>query len=176
MSKEYWGFENETGDNGFLAGVVDVLSDNLSMLCDFGYAFETDIFHLEDNDFSKLNDVIKKRLHYYNKRYGRNLSDEDIDNLDFRLDKFVTDSDDAKKYLCDVFSVYSSKKNISEKVNEFFSRLNWYLQNPEYIYKPEYDNFQNREILGQLYLWMAFQYFFIAYDEWIVLFIFGTAE
>lgn len=81
MSKEYWGFENETGDTGFLAGVVDVLSDNLSMLCDFRYDFDADIFYLEDNDVSKLNDVIKSRLHYYNKRYGVNLPDEDIDNL-----------------------------------------------------------------------------------------------
>ena len=31
MSKEYRGFENETGDTGFLAVVVDVLTDNLSI-------------------------------------------------------------------------------------------------------------------------------------------------
>lgn len=176
MSKEYWGFENETGDTGFLAGVVDVLFDNLSMLCDFRYAFDADIFYLEDNDVSKLNDVIKSRLHYYNKRYGVNLPDEDIDNLNFRLNKSVADSDDAKKYLCDVFSVYSSKKNISEKVKEFFNDLNWHLQKPLYIYTPVKLPDKNINVLGCIYLCMAFQYFFIAYDEWIVLFIFGTTE
>ena len=36
MSKEHGEFSRESGDVGFLAGVVDVLSDNLVMLCDRG--------------------------------------------------------------------------------------------------------------------------------------------
>ena len=178
MSKEYYCFENEKGDTGFLAGVVDVLSDNLSMLCDFRYTFDADIFHLENNDFSKLNDVIKKRLHYYNKRYGVNLPEEDIDNLDFILKKFDTDSDDTKKYLCSVFSEYSTKKDIyiSEKVNGFFNDLNWHLQKPISIYTPLRLPDKNINVLGHIYLYMAFYYFFVSYDEWIVLFVFGTVE
>lgn len=176
MSKEYWGFENETGDTGFLAGVVDVLSDNLSMLCDFHYAFDADIFHLKDNDFSKLNDVIKKRLHYYNKRDGVNLPEKDIDNMNFILKKYATSSDDAKEYLCSVFSEYSTKKNISEKVNEFFNDLNWHLRKPISIYTPLRLPDKNINVLGRIYLYMAFYYFFVSYDEWIVLFIFGTVE
>lgn len=174
MSKEYWGFENETGDTGFLAGVVDVLSDNLS--CDYGYSFDADIFYLENNDFSKLNGVIKKRLHYYNKRYGVNLPEENIDNLDFILEKSDTDSDGAKKYLCYVFSDYSSKNDISEKVNEFFDNLNWHLQKPISIYTPVKLPDNNINVLGKIYLYMAFRYFFVSYDEWIVLFVFGTSE
>ena len=33
MSKEYCCFESESGETAFLAGVVDVLSDNLSLHC-----------------------------------------------------------------------------------------------------------------------------------------------
>lgn len=36
---------------GFLAGVVDVLPDKLSMMCDSVYAMEADIFYAENNDF-----------------------------------------------------------------------------------------------------------------------------
>lgn len=173
MGKEYWGFENETGDTGFLAGVVDVLSDNLSMLCDFYYAFDADIFHLENNDFSKLNDVIKKRLHYYNKRYGVNLPEEYINGLNLQLEKV---NNDAEKILCDTISQYSSEKDISEKVGEFFRQLNWYLQKPIGIYVDKSFDHKNVEILGHIYLYMGFEYFFIAYDEWVVLFIVGTVE
>lgn len=32
MSKDYWEFEDEKGDIAFLAGVVDVISDRLSLV------------------------------------------------------------------------------------------------------------------------------------------------
>lgn len=31
MSKEYWRFRNETGEMGFPAGIVDIISDNLEV-------------------------------------------------------------------------------------------------------------------------------------------------
>ncbi|MDE6426627.1 MAG: hypothetical protein K2K89_10920 [Ruminococcus sp.] len=173
MSKEYWGFENETGDTGFLAGVVDVLSDNLSMLCDFRYAFDADIFRIEDNDISKINETIKKRLNYYNKRDGGNLTEKYINGLNLQLEKV---NNDAEKILCDTISQYSSEKDIPEKVGEFFRQLNWYLQNPTGIYVDKSFDLKNLEILGRVYLYMGFNYFFIAYDEWVVLFIVGTVE
>ncbi|MDE6781637.1 MAG: hypothetical protein K2J40_09285 [Ruminococcus sp.] len=170
MSKEYWGFENENGDTGFLAGVVDVLTDNLPC-CDFEYTLDADIFPVENNDISHINDTVKKRLHYYNRRYGINLPDEYIEGLHLKLEKV---NNDAEKILCDIISCYSSSKDIPEKVGEFFRSLNWYLQKPTGIYVSQSIDNKNIEILGQVYLYMAFEYFFIAYDEWAVLFIFGT--
>ena len=40
MSREYWTFKGESGETAFLAGVVDVLSDTLSLVCDFTSAFD----------------------------------------------------------------------------------------------------------------------------------------
>lgn len=172
MSKEYWGFENEKGDTAFLAGVVDVLTNNLPH-CDCGYTFEADIFQVEDNDISHINDTIKKRLHYYNKRYGGNLTVEYIDGLDLQLQKLNAN---PEKILCDIFSSYSSAKDITEKVEEFFRCLDFYIQKPTGVYTAKYSNRKNIEILGKVYLWIGFEYFFIAYDEWTVLFIFGTVD
>ncbi len=50
MSKDYCGFSNEDGETAFLAGVVDVLSDNLSMILDNTNALDADIFLVVDNN------------------------------------------------------------------------------------------------------------------------------
>ena len=87
MSKDHLTFVNETGETAFLAGVVDVLSDNLQMVLDFSYAIDVDIFRVENNDLSHLNDSVKKRLLYYNKYYydglNNNISEDRINALNF---------------------------------------------------------------------------------------------
>ena len=83
MSKDYLTFANETGTTAFLAGVVDVLSDNLQMILDFSYSLDVDIFYVEGNDLSLLNDSLKKRLLCYKQYYGGNTSEDKINALDF---------------------------------------------------------------------------------------------
>ena len=179
MSKDYFLFEEEPGEIAYMAGVVDMLPDIFTGVCDFGNTFDADIFFVKDNDFSLLNDIIKKRLHHYNSKEGLNIPEQKIENLDFRLKAVNTD---VKQYLYDVFSDYSSNKTISaqslhQKIDKFFLSLNWYLREPVCIYEPVKESFsKTRDVLGQIYLYIAFQYFFIAYDEWLVLFVFGTAE
>jgi len=68
-------------------------------------------------------------------------------------------------------------QKLKKAVKDFFQNLNWYLQKPLCIYRPcsQYpDKILN--ILGPVYLYMVFDYFFISYDEYMVLFIFGTTE
>ncbi len=173
MSKDYWLFEKETGDIGFLAGVVDVLSDNLGMLLDYAYALDADVFFVKDNDMSLLNDSVKKRLHYYNIRYGLHISEKEIDALDFEL---IKSDADPEKVLCDFISNYSSKKDVLQGVKEFFTDLNWYLQKPLCIYNPVRLPDHNIDVLGSVYLYMAWDYFFIAYYDYLVLFVLGTVE
>ena len=173
MSKDYYCFEDEKGDTGFLAGVVDVLSDNLSMILDYGYALEADIFHVKDNDISLLNDVIRHRLYYYDICYNLYVPSEKIDALNFQLKRIDAD---ANQILSRTISSYSSHKEISKSVDEFFRSLNWYLQKPVCIYTPTHLPDKNLNVLGQMYLSMAWEYFFIAYQEYLVLFIFGTVE
>ncbi|MDE6788307.1 MAG: hypothetical protein K2J47_03185 [Ruminococcus sp.] len=174
MSKEYWGFEKETGGTGFLAGVVDVLSDNLGMLLDFPYAMDADIFYVKDNDISLLNNLVKNRLHYYNEIYCcSKIEKNKIDSINFDLDKheFVSNG-----VLAGQINSYSSSKEVSEKVDDFFRTLNWYLNKPLYVYSPKKLPDKNVNVLGGIYLSMAWHYFFISYHDYFVLFIFGTTE
>lgn len=173
MSKEYWGFEKETGETGFLAGVVDVLSDNLGMLLDFPYAMDADIFYVKDNDISLLNDAVKNRLHYYNKVYDCKFETSEIDSINFDLNKHEFVSNEV---LAGQISSFSSGVEISAKVDDFFRTLNWYLNKPLYIYSPKKLPDKNVNVMGGIYLTMAWHYFFISYYDYFVLFIFGTAE
>jgi len=179
MSKDYFLFEEEPGEIAYMAGVIDILSGIFTDVCDFGNAYGADIFYLKDNDISFLNDTIKNRLKRYNIKEGLNIPEQDIEHLNFKL---RTVNADVKEYLYDAFSGYSSNKTISaqnlhKKIDEFFFELDWYLQKPICIYEPVKESFfKTRDVLGRIYLYMAFRYFFIAYDSWLVLFIFGTVE
>lgn len=175
MSKDFGDFKCEKGDIAFLAGVVDVISDRLSLLCDYAYTLEADIFPLENNDFSLLNDSIKKRLHHYNEQCGgSNVSNKEIDSLDFCLEKL--EINDLANYLHGIIKFYSSNSNISEEVDEFLHTLCWQLQQPLGVYAPIKLPDKNVDVLGKIYLYLAWKYFFISYNNYVVLLIFGTVE
>ena len=70
VSKEYWGFSGENGETAFLAGVVDVLSDELSLHIEYPWYVDADIFYVKDNDISKLNEAVKARMHTYKDKDG----------------------------------------------------------------------------------------------------------
>ncbi|MDE5855202.1 MAG: hypothetical protein K2H19_09110, partial [Ruminococcus sp.] len=82
----------------------------------------------------------------------------------------------SNKVLAGQISAYSSSKEISKKVDEFFKTLNWYLNKPLYVYTPKKMPDKNVNVLGEIYLYIAWNYFFISYYDYFVLFIFGTVE
>ena len=172
MSKEYYEFENENGDVGFLAGVVDVLSDELTMMCDYGNAMDADIFFAENNDFSALSRAVKNRFHSYNDSDFR-VDDEQIDAINFS-------SEDYEKTTIDVlnkmFAKYSSNAQLDKSIDEFFQSLNSYLGKPVCCYVPKNRNDNNTAVFGDVYLSLAFDYLFIAYNSFFVLCVFGTVE
>ncbi len=173
MSKDYYLFENESGETAYLAGIVEVLSNNLSLVCDFGYSFEVDIFYMKDNDFNYLENSLKKRFYSYTSQGGRTTI-KDIDKLNFKFDILKTD---VKKYVFNAFSKYSHSKDLQKSVDKFFLSLNWYLQEPTCIYTLSKGiSGKVGDVLGDLYMYMAFNYFFVGYDEYAVLFVFGTSE
>ena len=175
MSKEYWTLKEEAGETAFLAGIVDILSDTLSLICDSGFDFDADIFCIPKNDFTALDDGIKRRLKVYNESLVNNsVKQKDINFIHFELERV---DENVMEYVCKSFQNYSSCIDLQKAINEFFDGLNWYLQKPICIYKPSNQcPKQMLDILGHIYLYMAFEYFFIAYNEYIVLFVFGTSE
>ncbi|MDE6025121.1 MAG: hypothetical protein K2G45_06700 [Lachnospiraceae bacterium] len=172
MSKDYYEFEKENGDVGFLAGVVDVLSDNLSMMCDSVYAMEADIFFAENNDFSALSRAVQNRFRSYNNSDFR-VDDEQIDAINFSSEDYEKTTIDA---LHKMFAKYSSNAQLDKNIDEFFQSLNWYLGKPACCYVPKNRNDNNAVLFGNVYLYEAFDYLFIAYDSFFVLFVFGTVE
>ncbi|MBR1445401.1 MAG: hypothetical protein IJ583_17915 [Firmicutes bacterium] len=173
MSKDHYGFENERGETGFLAGVVDVISDELEMVLDFGYSLDADIFCIRNNDMTLLNDSVKRRLHCYNQRYGCNIPKEKIDSIDFKLDEIKTD---VSVFVSQQIKEYSSNDKLSDEVGKFLDVLRWHLHKPLCVYVPVKMNDKNVNILGKIYLYEAWKYFFISYNEYMVLLILGTVE
>lgn len=174
MSKEYRTFHEETGETAFLAGIVDALSDALSLVCNYGFAVNADIFYTPDHDLTALDDAIKNRLKAYN-QYEMNfhIKQSDIEEIHLELEKL---EEDVIKYVYNSFQSYSSSEYLKESINNFFRDLNWYLQKPLCIYKPSSQCPKTLDILGNIYLYMAWEYFFIAYEEYTILFIFGTID
>ena len=164
MSKEHTDFINETGEVGFLAGIVDVISDNLEIILDFGYSLDADIFYIKNNDISLLNNTIKKRLKYYNKNLGNTVSEEKINALDFQLEELKTD---VHKFICNQMKQYSSSNKLSNEINKFLAVLNWHLQKPLCIYLPSKMPDKNIHTLGKIYIYDAWNYFFISYYDTI---------
>jgi hypothetical protein len=174
MSKDYCGFVNEDSKTAFLSGVVDVLGGNLSMICDFPHTLETDIFYIKDGDVSLINSSMKNRLHSYNEQYGLNIPYEKIESLDIILEK--KDCNVNSDFLRGQLEAYSSNPKLKDSVNEFLSELEWYLGKPLGIYFPVRLNDKNLDILAKIYLYIAYQYFFISYGEYIILLIIGSVE
>ena len=177
MAKDYELFEGELGESAFMAGIVEILADWLLPLCANFYAFEADIFFVQENNLSLLDKEVKRRLLKLRKQQQTpHISEQEIERLKFTLNPVDTD---VRQYVCDAFSRFSKEeaKNISANVHGFFANLSYYLREPLRIYEGDMDS-KNEilKILGDMYMAFAFEYFFIAYDEWILLFMFGTFE
>ena len=173
MSKDYYLFKNEKGDVAFLIGLVDVISDKLSLICDYGYTLNADIYPLPDNDLSLLNDIVKKRIHIYKEQLD-NYNADKIEQIDFRLRKVETEN--VNEYIYSIIKKYSSSNNLKEEVDEFIRTLNWQLGKPLGIFESVQLPDSNVQVLGEIYLDLAWNYFFIAYEGYMVMMILGTVE
>lgn len=143
------------------------------MICDYGYNLTADIFYIKNNDISYINSSVKRRLSCYNTENENRVPKETIDALDFQLKK--SDAD-VKCYLQAMIEKVSSNPNASKQTDEFLRELECYIQKPFCVYEPVKKADRNIDVLGKIYLGMAWSYFFIAYDGYAVLFVFGTVE
>ena len=176
MSKEYFCFEEEDGKTAFLCGVIDVLSDDLEMYLDFGSALDADVFYIKNNATGLLDDAVKKRLNKYNEC---NLTEQQdrlkikIDAVKFELEKI---EGNAEQYFCETLSKASKNSDIFKAANKFLRAVNWYLGEPAGLYRPVNMPDKNIGVLGEIYLYTAWNYFFIRYEEYMLLVILGTVE
>lgn len=115
LLKHIFHIKNEKGDVAFLIGLVDVISDKLSLVCDFGYTLDADIFPLPDNDVSRLNDIVKKRMHIY-KEQLENYDADKIDQIDFSLKQ--ADIENVNAYVYSTIKKYPSCNNLKEEGGE----------------------------------------------------------
>ena len=132
------------------------------------------LFYVKENDISLLNDAVKKRLHIYNEKEGHNIPIEKIDKIDFQLKEGKPK--DYYGMLYGALEAFCQKERLSKEVAEFLRSLEWYLGKPIGVYSPIRIPDKNIQVLGQIYLYMAWDYFFIAYNDYLVLIIIGTVE
>lgn len=173
MSKEYWNYRDEDGETAYLAGALDVLSDRLSMYFDSHYTMDADIFRIRNNDISLLGDAVRRRLHSFLPE-GIHLTGEEIDRLEFHLKKSVPEN--WYTMLDGAVSGFASHPERKAGVKEFLDALSWYLQKPQAVYSPERMPDRARDILGAGYWLLPIDYFFLAFDEYMVLILIGSAE
>lgn len=145
------------------------------MILDNTNALDADIFLVVDNNISLLNDAVKKRLHAYKDKYECSsiITDEKIDVIDIQLKKSDLTADAA---LLDYMKKNSDKKDVENAVDEFLHDLKWYLGMPIGVYTPVRKNDKNTDVIADLYLGIAWDYFFIEYNQYFVLIVFGTSE
>lgn len=174
MSKEYCCFKSESGETAFLAGVVDVLSDNLSLHCAYSEDLDADIFYTPDQDLSQLTDAVKNRMRSYYSLLGGLNEPEKIEALDF--DDLVRVDCNSKSYMTHGVPELRDNKAAKDANAEFMRELEWHLGKPICTYSPSHLPDKNIEILGRAYMSFARHYYFIAFEEYMVLMIFGTSE
>lgn len=174
MSKESCCFEAESGKTAFLAGIVDVLSDNLSLHCVDFNDFDADVFYAPDQDISQLTDAVKKRMRSYFSLLGGLNQPEKIEALAF--DHLVRVDSDPEQFMIDTVDELGKDDASRNTISEFLRELKWYLGKSVCILCPDHLPDKNIDTLGRAYMYVAWKYFFIAYEEYMVLMIFGTSE
>lgn len=173
MSKDHCCFESESGETAFLAGVVDVLSDNLSLHCIDHNTLDADIFYVPNQDVSQLNEAVKKRMRSYYSLLGGLNKPEKIETLNFHL---IRRDCEPAQYLIDTVKELSKSDAAKDAIKEFVRELEWHLQKPICIYEPTHTPDKNLAVLELGYIGIAWRYFFIAFEDYMVLMIIGTSE
>ena len=172
MSKDHLTIENEPWEAAFYAGIVDVLSDRLDGILDYSNNVEADVFYFKGNDLSLLNDFVKKRLLYYGRR-DSDVWKDGINALDFQLKEVQTD---VNKYLYEKLKPYCSNDKLAEEISGFIGYLSRTLKKPLCIYEPIGMRDKNIDTLGEIYLYYAWDYFFISFKDYLVLLVIGSLE
>ena len=166
MSKDHWEFREENGEIGFLAGIIDALSDKLELICKWGYALDADIFPFANNDISKLTDVVKERIKHYDLPSSWHSPIENLNMMDFHLEKVDCET---SQYFYEVMSKFSTADDLLQRIREFLDDICWHIGDPVCVYAPVRSNEMsddNLTVIGRVYLYMAFEYFFIQYKEY----------
>ena len=88
--------------------------------------------------------------------------------MDFQLTEINID---IHSFVSEQLKAYCSRDKLSDAVQEFLDDLSWHLQKPLCIYKPKRMPDKNVHTLGEIYLYDAWNYFFISYFYRIYLFL-----
>lgn len=184
MSKEAWGYAREGADaeTAFLAGVVDVYADRLDAFCPHLFSLDMDIFRAADGDIPALTEAVRRRLYSYGREVGNApdwVTEQVIDKLELQLERRAWTGSIAEQfngYLSDRDTPPEKLGKLREASRDFARALEWHLGAPLCLYVPKKLPDEAVGVLGCTYLSMAFDYFFIGFREYAVLFIYGSVE
>ena len=173
MSAQYGCYSNIDGNTAYLAGAVSAFAD--AYLCQIlpkYWALEADVFNA---DISNLCDSIRKRLRDYLSDNNAKIISK-IDKLDFGLQQL---SGDLPQIVHDLFERYKEKHvpNERELINSFLKNVRYQLGDVKGVYSIEGPlNEVITAPLSEFYTYIVFKVFFIEYDGYIVMLVFGSDE
>ncbi len=178
MTKECFYFDSEPGEVAFLSGVVDVLSDNMSLYCEYPSTMDADIFYAPDQDLSKLTEAVKKRMHIYYDNLNEPDMEAKIDEMDFTdlVRKECNPDAPSIQDFIKTHKLSATDEAYYKAEDEFMRELKWHLGKPVCTFHPSDLQDKNIGVLGHAYMSFAFTYEFIAYQNYMVLMIHGTSE
>lgn len=174
MSKEIWDFEGENGSSAYIAGVVDVLSDRLCMVCDYGYAFEADIIAMDMEKNNHFSEAVKERLRKYKSMHCSKNWEENISKLDFSLETFRNQNIEGAMY--EKFQKVSHGKAVEKEIKEFCDSISWYIGKPKAVYEMREKFEENCYALNEHYLGIITDILFVEYEGFMVMMLWGSVE
>lgn len=174
MSKEIWDFEEEKGISAYIAGAVDVLSDRLCMVCDYGYAFEADIICINEKGIDSFPYCLKERLRKYKSMHNSKEWEKNISKLDFSLE--VLKNQNVEKAIYEKFQKMSSSRVLKEEIKEFCDSICWYIGKPGKVYEMKEKFGEVSYALNDHYLDMIEDALFVEYEGFVVMLLWGSVE
>ncbi len=173
MSAHYSYYSKIDGNCAFLSGSVSAFAD--AYLCEIlpkYWALEADVF---ETDTSDLCDSIRKKLLNYMLKDNDDVV-EKIGKLEFELQP---ESNELPQLIHNLFARYKGKSvpNEIDMINRFVSNVRFQLGNIKDIYSIKGGlNELITDALSEFYTYVVFQVYFIEYEGYIVMLVFGSDE
>ncbi len=176
-------YENQYGKCAYLAGAIRVICDALDMAtCKAGVQYEalaSDVFCIGENEEMAVNDLVRERLEklileeFGDARREKRL--EAARQLDLQLEP----CDKPMKEV--ILDCYRNKQDVDfvkleAGVEEYCRDVEYYLGKPQEILRLTNESARKADILGEVYLYVLFNAFFVRFESHMLMFLRGSVE
>ena len=176
-------YENQYGKCAYLAGAIRVVCDTLDMAtCKAGVQYEalaSDVFCIGENEEMQVNDLVKERLE---KLILEEFDDAGKDKMLDAVRKLDLQLEPCNKPMKDVILEYYRNKQdvdfvkLKAGIEEYCRDVEYYLGKPQEIFLLTSESARKADILGEVYLYILFNAFFVRFESHMLMFLRGSVE